>query len=161
MQQATYYLDKILMFLNEKAKGLDNVYGEFNADNILNDIPQQQFRGAYFSELIQILVEDKYIRVPFEGDFPIPFTPEEYNLHTHITMRGILFYENGGYTRDLNAKQAREIKQLKRERKTSENEEKLATWTKRLVISTWAVALGSLALVAWEVIHYFLEIHKR
>lgn len=77
---------------------------------------------------------------------------------------GHIFFKNGGYQGAEERKIQQETNEsLYRERaetlakRLADWTEKLANRTSSLMVATWAVAIGAIGLVIWEIFHFVLE----
>jgi hypothetical protein len=142
MIKARQQLDTVLKYLYDKkdeARAID--YDIIRSDKDLLKITDNQ---SELERMILKLRDDKYIQM--YPDYP-RFADGKQDMrnglltYCSITFDGRLFYESGGYTQE-------EINVVKIENR-KDRRENLLVW------GTWAVAVGAIALVVWEMYKTF------
>jgi len=113
--------------------------------------------------MVYYLDEDKYIQITY--DPPEDEAANRPPNQLKITFGGIMFINSGGYVGEEKRRIEKEVNEsLYREKaetlakRLADWTETLATRTKSLMIATWAVAVGAIGLVLWEMRHWILNL---
>ena len=141
MESIECCLDKILKKLDDnwnKPKRLP-----LDGEVFLKEIEYPN-RLEYFIELIDILKDDGYVKLvhskdEYDNDF------KWYEYSTIITVKGILFLNNGGYQQKI-------IKDNAYQRRLEAMEDQIGKATIWIAIATVILAIGGL-IAAWYYLH--------
>ena len=149
-QQTNYKMESIECCLDKILKKLDDNWNKkkrlpLDGEVILKDIEYLN-RLEYFIELIDILKDDEYVKLvhsrnEYDNDF------NWYENATIITVKGILFLNNGGYQQKI-------IKANAYQKRLEAMESRIGKATIWIAIATVILAIGGL-IAAW---YYLYEI---
>ena len=133
MKSIEFFLDAILTQLQKDREVPVSQHNHLNADIVLREIIKTD-RHEDYQEIIDLLREDGMIKRVNEKE---NMTELDKSKDVLITIKGSLFIQAGGYT-------AKTINDAK-------TESRKESYERKLLYGTWAVAIGAIALVAWEI----------
>ena len=141
------------IILDELIKNWDKPNGErdyLNGEDLLTkfDLPTNMRKHEFFKRLILRLIKDGNAESTIsDGPPDMSLDIKFFQDPTLVTIEGYYFRkEKGGYAKE------RQINETSLKVKDGRD--------KRLVVGTWWVAGGALALVVWEMVKTFLIEHK-
>ena len=134
-------LDKTLEFLLNK-KEMFGTLEDLQNDEILSDKTHvESLREYLLKEHVEYWIIDQLLNQLQNDGFVVnEYNSEKVIIKSKLTFKGLIFINNGGYTKDFEYKNTKHLLDAKLARQTQ--------------IISWALAFGTVAYLLWDMYKY-------